>query len=77
MNQSPRTKKTTPLLENEESTSTSSENERRLDFPAADNTRTSESRKDDVFQVMDMLLSKKRARDRKHWIETHGVIKEI
>nr|WP_321399424.1 DNA topoisomerase IV subunit B [uncultured Desulfobacter sp.] len=33
--------------------------------------------KDDVFQVMDMLLSKKRARDRKHWIETHGVIKEI
>ncbi|MCG8552845.1 MAG: DNA topoisomerase IV subunit B [Desulfobacterales bacterium] len=33
--------------------------------------------KDDVFQVMDMLLSKKRARDRKRWIETHGVIKEI
>ena len=42
---------------------------------ATDNPRTSE--KDDVFQVMDMLLSKKRARDRKHWIETHGVIKEI
>ncbi|MGD9824643.1 DNA topoisomerase IV subunit B [Desulfobacter sp.] len=33
--------------------------------------------KDDVIQIMDMLLSKKRAQDRKHWIETHGVIKEI
>lgn len=35
------------------------------------------SEKDDVFQVMDMLLSKKRARDRKRWIETHGAVKEI
>jgi len=42
---------------------------------ATDNPRSPE--KDDVFQVMDMLLSKKRARDRKHWIETHGVLKEI
>ncbi len=37
---------------------------------------TGKQEKDDVFQVMDMLLSKKRARDRKQWIETHGVIKE-
>nr|WP_320193602.1 DNA topoisomerase IV subunit B [uncultured Desulfobacter sp.] len=53
--------------ENEESPSTSTESEKSSDFPI----------KDDVFQVMDMLLSKKRARDRKRWIETHGVIKEI
>ena len=42
-----------------------------------DSNQTQEKEKEDVFQVMDMLLSKKRARDRKHWIETHGVIKEI
>lgn len=42
---------------------------------ATNNFRTSE--KDDVIQIMDMLLSKKRAQDRKHWIETHGVIKEV
>ena len=32
---------------------------------------------DDVWEIMDMLLGKKRAKDRKRWIETHGVIKEI
>ncbi len=32
--------------------------------------------KDDVWEIMDMLLGKKRAKDRKRWIETHGVIKE-
>lgn len=53
--------------ENEELPATSTEGEKPSDFKA----------KDDVFQVMDMLLSKKRARDRKRWIETHGVIKEI
>jgi len=31
----------------------------------------------DVYQIMDMLLGKKRAKDRKHWIETEGVIKLI
>ncbi len=31
---------------------------------------------DDVWEIMDMLLGKKRAKDRKHWIETNGVIKE-
>ena len=55
------------LLENEETVSDASS--------PTDGLQTPE--KDDVFQVMDMLLSKKRARDRKHWIETHGVIKEI
>lgn len=30
----------------------------------------------DVWEIMDMLLGKKRAKDRKRWIETHGVIKE-
>ncbi|WP_321416367.1 DNA topoisomerase IV subunit B [uncultured Desulfobacter sp.] len=53
--------------ENEKSSSTSTKSEKSPDSPI----------KDDVFQVMDMLLSKKRARDRKRWIETHGVIKEI
>lgn len=57
-----------PARENKETTSTAVE---------TDNLQTQEKEKDDVFQVMDMLLSKKRARDRKHWIETHGVIKEI
>ncbi len=31
----------------------------------------------DVCEIMDMLLGKKRAKDRKHWIETNGDIKEI
>ncbi|WDP88590.1 MAG: DNA topoisomerase IV subunit B [Desulfobacter sp.] len=31
---------------------------------------------DNVWEIMDMLLGKKRAKDRKRWIETHGVIKE-
>ena len=31
----------------------------------------------EVWEIMDMLLSKKRARDRKDWIETEGNIKEI
>jgi topoisomerase-4 subunit B len=68
--------KNNPARENSESSSASSESERSPDSRAADKPRTSE-KQDDVFQVMDMLLSKKRARDRKRWIETHGVIKEI
>ena len=32
---------------------------------------------DDVLEVMDMLLGKKRAKDRREWIETQGNIKEI
>jgi topoisomerase IV subunit B len=32
---------------------------------------------DDVHEIMDMLLGKKRASDRKLWIETQGNIKEI
>ncbi|CCK79611.1 DNA topoisomerase IV subunit B [Desulfobacula toluolica] len=31
----------------------------------------------EVYEVMDMLLGKKRAKDRKTWIETNGNIKEI
>lgn len=31
----------------------------------------------EVFDIMDMLLGKKRAKDRKTWIETNGNIKEI
>jgi len=31
----------------------------------------------DVYETMDMLLGKKRAKDRKTWIETNGNIKEI
>jgi topoisomerase-4 subunit B len=34
-------------------------------------------KEDDVYEVMDMLLGKKRAKDRKKWIETEGNIKEI
>lgn len=67
--------KSDPARENEESPSASPESQRSPDSPATDDFRT--SKKEDVFQVMDMLLSKKRARDRKHWIETHGIIKEI
>jgi len=67
--------KSDPARENEESPSASPESERSPDSAATDDFRT--SKKEDVFQVMDMLLSKKRARDRKHWIETHGIIKEI
>ena len=32
---------------------------------------------EEVYEVMDMLLGKKRAKDRKKWIETEGNIKEI
>lgn len=67
--------KSDPARENAESPSASPESQRVPDSPATDDFRT--SKKEDVFQVMDMLLSKKRARDRKHWIETHGIIKEI
>jgi len=67
--------KSDPARENDESPSASPESQRFPDSPKTDDFRTSE--KEDVFQVMDMLLSKKRARDRKHWIETHGIIKEI
>ncbi|WP_289023393.1 DNA topoisomerase IV subunit B [Desulfobacter postgatei] len=67
--------KSDPAREKDESPSALPESERFPDSPATDDFRTSE--KEDVFQVMDMLLSKKRARDRKHWIETHGIIKEI
>ncbi|MBU2453331.1 MAG: DNA topoisomerase IV subunit B, partial [Proteobacteria bacterium] len=31
----------------------------------------------EVYDIMDMLLGKKRAKDRKTWIETEGNIKEI
>ncbi len=34
------------------------------------------ARADDVWEIMDMLLGKKRAKDRKRWIEANGVIKE-
>ncbi|MDD4273129.1 MAG: DNA topoisomerase IV subunit B [Desulfobacter postgatei] len=67
--------KSDPAREKDESPSALPESERFPDSPATDDFRTSE--KEDVFQVMDMLLSKKRARDRKHWIETYGIIKEI
>ena len=53
------------------------ENEERVPDASSPTDGLQTPKKDDVFQVMDMLLSKKRARDRKHWIETHGVIKEI
>ncbi len=32
---------------------------------------------DSTVEVMDMLLSKRRTRDRKEWIETHGNISEV
>jgi topoisomerase-4 subunit B len=31
----------------------------------------------EVYEIMDMLLGKKRAKDRKTWIESNGNIKEI
>ncbi len=31
----------------------------------------------EVYEIMDMLLGKKRAKDRKTWIETNGHLKEI
>ncbi|MCG8616264.1 MAG: DNA topoisomerase IV subunit B [Desulfobacterales bacterium] len=37
---------------------------------------TEDNETPDVFEIMDMLLGKKRAKDRKRWIETNGVIKE-
>jgi topoisomerase-4 subunit B len=27
---------------------------------------------ENIFETMDMLLAKKRSRDRKHWLETEG-----
>ncbi|WDP86260.1 MAG: DNA topoisomerase IV subunit B [Desulfobacter sp.] len=45
--------------------------------PFQDSTPVPFNNKDkDVWEIMDMLLGKKRAKDRKRWIETHGVIKE-
>ncbi|HCY87215.1 MAG TPA: DNA topoisomerase IV subunit B [Desulfobacteraceae bacterium] len=41
-----------------------------------DTPDTTQTDTPDVFEIMDMLLGKKRAKDRKRWIETHGVIKE-
>ncbi|MCP4021488.1 MAG: DNA topoisomerase IV subunit B, partial [Desulfobacteraceae bacterium] len=38
---------------------------------------TSEESEKEVYEVMDMLLGKKRSSDRKKWIETQGNIKEI
>jgi topoisomerase-4 subunit B len=38
---------------------------------------SSEESLNEVYEVMDMLLGKKRAKDRKIWIETNGNIKEI
>ena len=40
------------------------------------NAAEKDHKPDDVWEIMDMLLGKKRAKDRKRWIETHGVIKE-
>ncbi len=40
------------------------------------NNSSEESIKE-AYEVMDMLLGKKRAKDRKNWIETSGNIKEI
>ena len=67
--------KETQATQNDESFSNPAQTKKVLGSPDPDNLLTSGA--DDVFQVMDMLLSKKRARDRKEWIETHGVIKEI
>ena len=67
--------KETQATQNDESFSNPAQTKNVLGSPDPDNLLTSGA--DDVFQVMDMLLSKKRARDRKEWIETHGVIKEI
>ena len=39
--------------------------------------RDSEDNLKEVFDIMDMLLGKKRIKDRKAWIETNGNIKEI
>ena len=39
--------------------------------------RNSENELKEVFDIMDMLLGKKRVKDRKVWIETNGNIKEI
>lgn len=40
-------------------------------------SETKDEAYDEVCKIMDMLLGKKRAKDRKEWIETHGDIKEI
>jgi topoisomerase-4 subunit B len=40
-------------------------------------SRDSEDELKEVFDIMDMLLGKKRIKDRKTWIETNGNIKEI
>ncbi len=37
----------------------------------------SEESEKEVYEIMDMLLGKKRAKDRKKWIETNGNIKEM
>ncbi len=47
------------------------------DSPSGNIEQSANTSDQDVIQIMDMLLSKKRARDRKNWIETHGVIKEM
>lgn len=45
--------------------------------PGPDKEKKSAGRQpDDVWEIMDMLLGKKRAKDRKRWIEANGVIKE-
>jgi len=41
------------------------------------NTIISEESLKEVYEIMDMLLGKKRAKDRKTWIESNGNIKEI
>ncbi len=48
----------------------------------ADELQSSENKKNNddekgVFQIMDMLLGKKRAADRRRWIENKGNIMEI
>jgi topoisomerase IV subunit B len=40
-------------------------------------TRDEENLEDDTMQIMDMLLNKKRAGDRKNWLESKGNLAEI
>ncbi len=43
---------------------------------STDGSETQTDKQDNVWEIMDMLLGKKRTQDRKRWIETNGVIKE-
>ncbi|MCK5350161.1 MAG: DNA topoisomerase IV subunit B, partial [Desulfobacula sp.] len=54
---------------------TISPDSRRLVQLSVDNNCEESMKK--VYEIMDMLLGKKRAKDRKSWIEANGQIKEI